>query len=143
MSRRALLLAGVVVVVVAVVAAALWVLESPAEVRRQRLDERRVQDLRALADTVDVYWSREGMLPPDLATLTAWQGSGAPPTDPETGAPYRYRVTGDQSFELCATFATATAESERGRNTWPRHTDFWRHPADEHCFELEADEVKR
>jgi hypothetical protein len=139
---RALLLGVVVAVVAAAVAAAVLVLDSPAEERRRRLDERRVEDLHALADAIDAYWTREESLPRDLDALTGWQGLDTPTTDPVTGDPYRYHATGERSYELCATFETeAPAQDPR----WPRrrHGPFWHHPAGDHCFELEAEAVER
>lgn len=143
MSGRAWLLAGIVVVVVAAVVAAFFVLESPAEERRRRLDEQRVADLQALANSVDAYWSREDVLPADLGTLDGWEGFDAPRHDPVTDAPYEYRVTGDSTFELCATFATDTPDHETRRPVWPHQGRFWHHPAGDHCFELEAEKLER
>lgn len=141
-SGKALLLGGVVVFVVVVVVAALAVLDSPAEQRHQRLDERRVEDLLSIAAAIDAYWTREGALPPALETLAGWEGIDAPRGDPETGAAYRYRITGARSYELCATFATGARDREP-RYARPPRTTFWRHPAGDHCFQLEAAEVKR
>lgn len=143
MSGRTLLLAGVVVAVLAAVVAAFLVLESPAEMRRRSLDQQRVSDLRAISDVIDAYWTQEKTLPPDLAALDGWQGFSAPPTDPVTDVPYRYRVTGDATYELCATFATETSDRDPGRRIWVAPDKFWRHPAGDHCFELEAEKVER
>lgn len=138
----ALLLGGVVLAVLAVVGVALLVLESPAEQRQRRLDERRVDDLRSIANAVDLYWTEEGSLPPDLDSVADWQGLDVETTDPVTGAPYGYTLTGDDSYELCATFATTDPTPEAG-TAWRRHGNVWHHPAGEHCFELETDSVTR
>lgn len=141
-SGRGLLLLGAAAVVALAVGAAVLVLDSPAEERRRRLDERRVQDLHAVTDAIDVYWTREGALPPDLDAVAGWQGLDAPRTDPETGEPYRYRATGERTYELCAAFATEGPGSDRDY-PWRRHATFWHHPAGEHCFALETEEVQR
>jgi type II secretory pathway pseudopilin PulG len=134
---RALLLGVVVAVVAVVLGAALFVLGSPAEERRRRLDERRVAGLQDLARTIDLYRGDEGALPRDLAALAEWRGAGALDGDPVTGEPYRYRVTGDATYELCATFAASSQERPEAR--YRRSTGaFWRHPAGDHCYELEA-----
>lgn len=136
------LLVGATVLVLAVVVAALLVLDSPAEERRRRLDERRVRDLHAIADAIDAYRNREGGLPPRLDVLAGWQRFAAPRTDPVTGAPYRYRVTGKETYELCATFSAASpARDPLGRVR--SHGIDWRHPAGDYCFELEAVEADR
>jgi hypothetical protein len=139
-SGRTLLLGAVVAGVVFALGAALWVLDSPAEERRRRLDEERSTDLHRTADAVDGYWTRKGKLPADLAAVAEWRGLDGPPADPVTEEPYEYRVTGADTYELCATFA---AESPGREIRWAReeHAVFWRHPAGRHCFELEAREV--
>ena len=141
-SGRGLLLLGAAAVVALAVGAAVLVLDSPAEERRRRLDERRVQDLQATAQVIDLYWTLQGALPRDLEALVEWRGIDAPRTDPVTEEPYRYRVTGEATYELCATFARETSDWEAGR-PWRPHAPYWHHPAGEHCFELEAEEVER
>lgn len=139
---RALLLGTVVAVVLVVLGVAVAVLDSPAEQRLLRLDERRVDDLRAIGEAIDLYWSEEGALPPDLDTLAGWQALEVTTTDPVTGAPYGYSTTDSRTYELCATFA-ARFPTPDSRNRWHRHHSSWHHPAGEHCFELEAETVSR
>ena len=104
----------------------------------RRLDARRVEDLRALAGAVDLYWSRGGALPGALDSLTQEQGFAPQVADPETGRPYEYRILGGDTYELCASFA-------RGTDTEPPETrsDFWSHGAGRQCFQLEAKKPKR
>ena len=141
-SGPALLLGSVAAAVAVVVGLAVAMLDSPAEARRQRLDERRVDDLASLSDAVDAYWTRQGALPADLQALAGWQGLDEPPTDPQSGEPYGYRPTGERTFELCAVFVTSTSGREESR-PWREGPGFWHHPAGEHCFALEVDEVER
>lgn len=141
-SGRALLLGGTAAVVALAVGAAVLVLDSPAAERRRRLDERRVEDLQEVAAAIDVYWTREGTLPPDLDVLAGWQGLDAPRTDPVTEEPYRYELTGESTYRLCATFATE-APGRPAQGSWRFRPTLWHHPAGEHCFELEAEEVER
>ena len=50
--------------------------------------------------------------------------------DPQTGAPYELRVTGEKTYELCATFTTERRKA----------TDlFWNHSASRHCFSFNAE----
>ncbi len=134
---RALLLGTVVTLVAAAVGTALLLVDSPARERQHRLDERRVEDLQTIAAAVDAYWSREGELPPDLDALAGWQGLEAPPRDPATDSPFRYRPGGGGAYELCATFVT---DSPGTPSRWPRRepAGFWHHPAGDHCFALTA-----
>ena len=138
----ALLLGIVLAVVAAAVGTAILVLDSPAVERQRRLDERRIEDLRALAGAIDSYWTREAGLPAALDELIGWQGIDAPRTDPASGEPYRYRTLAEPRYELCADFAAAAP----GRAPeWVRqgHRMFWHHPAGDHCFALEAETVER
>ncbi len=124
-----------IVVVAAAVVVGLVRLGSPSEERSRRFDERRVEDLRRIADNVDLYLTREGTLPTSLEALRA---SPLPPiriTDPARGTLYEYAATGDTTFELCGQF-----DAERSRR---RPNEFWAHPAGRYCFELDGQEFRR
>ena len=116
---------AIVVVAVAVVGGLMRV-GPPSVERERRLDERRVEDLREIADTTDLHWTRSGSLP---AALDA-SFSG-----PATGQSYEYRVLTESTFELCASFGT-----DRLR---PSMDVFWSHPTGRHCFDLAVHEVQR
>jgi len=125
--------------VVAVVIGGILLLDSPAEERSRRLDERRVSDLREIAYEVDTFWTREGMLPPSLEELSNEERIVRELADPETGAPYEYRVLGDNSYELCAVFASEM--DVRGRDVPYEYV--WFHGAGRQCFQLTAQDVER
>jgi hypothetical protein len=132
------LLGGIVALaVLAAVGAGLWMIGSPGDARRLRLDERRIGDLRSIATGIDVQWSRTGALPASLDAV-------APPLpaaatgDPATGQRYEYRVIDAASYELCATFDT-----ESQPNPYGYDDPFWRHGAGRHCFRLAPKEIKR
>ncbi|MEZ5319289.1 MAG: DUF5671 domain-containing protein [Vicinamibacterales bacterium] len=117
------------------VAASLAIIGSPAEARVELLDLRRVQDLTRTSTSIDLYWTREGHLPASLADLPS---APRPLTDPDTGAPYAYRVIDAGTYELCATFARASAD------TSPRPTRrFWTHEAGRQCFTIEPQRIER
>lgn len=113
---------------------------SPASERARKLDARRVQELGRIEAAMDRLClgphetrSKEGPpkalvapLPSTLADLAAASVEDRPRlVDPATGVPYEYRLTGQSSFELCATFARPRDEDETPR---------WNHPAGRHCF---------
>lgn len=141
-SGPALLLGLVAAAVAVVLGTAVAVLDSPSEARRQRLDDQRVQDLSEIAHAVDLYWAQHDAMPPDLDALVDWQAFDEVPRDPESDEPYRYRATGERTFELCAEFAHGSGDDEP-YTSWRRKPGFWPHPAGEHCFELEVDDSKR
>jgi len=127
-----------IVVVVAVVIVGVILLDSPAQERLRRLDERRVDDLRSISAELDFYWTREGTLPSSLEELSNEAGVFIELHDPETGQPYEYRVLGSNTYELCAQFSRDTAE-EQGHF----YRDYWSHGPGRQCFELEAQDVER
>lgn len=133
----ALLAVAVTVVVAAVVLAALIVLGPPAAERARRLDEQRVFGLMSLERAIEVRYDETGELPESLDDLRDEVGP-AVPTDPVTDEPFRYRPTGDRSYELCATFDTASP-TDAGE-PWIAERVRWHHPAGPHCVELEVDE---
>jgi hypothetical protein len=117
-----------VVTVAVLVALALGVraIGNPREARQHRLDGTRVEALERISAGVNLYHQRHGRLPENLQALREF--SNVRLQDPDTGAPFEYRATGEQKYELCATFARHTREDAG--------TTFWSHPAGRHCFDL-------
>ena len=130
---------GVTVVVLAAVIGGIILLDSPAQERLRRLDERRVDDLHQLAYGVDIYWTREGHLPASLAELSEEERIVRDLADPATGQPYEFRVLGDKTFELCAVFARDSGTDGRD---FPGRS-FWLHGPGRQCFQLEVQDVGR
>jgi len=126
-----------VAAVVAAVIGGLLLLGSPKEERERRLDARRVAALQDISAAVDLYWTRQSRLPAVLAELGHERGIGVELTDPATGRPYGYRILGERSYELCASFAGGAAD----RGPAPEG-DFWAHGDGEQCFRLEPRVVK-
>ncbi len=122
------------VVVIATVVSALIAIGPPAQQRKVALDARRAHELLSLANAIDIRADRDDRLP---AALTALEGAGQwlSIKDPASGAPYDYAITGDNTYRLCAVFATATrpADAEGG---WGGEA--WSHPAGRYCFERKA-----
>lgn len=107
----------------------------PNQERSRQIDARRVDDLRGIADTVDLYWTREQRLPGALSALPNYRGAMTGLTDPVTERPYEYRAGTASVFELCGHFDTEGPPSSGD--------ELWRHPAGRYCFELDAQEVDR
>lgn len=113
------------------VVAGLAVIGSPAQQRRQRLDERLIADLRTLALGIQNYWEQHKALPATLAELHPRAGTDV---DPVSGTPYGYAVTGPGSFRLCAVFALPSPVEDMPADGFSATLD-WRHPAGAHCFD--------
>ena len=135
---RLIVALSLVVAVAAVVIVGVILLDSPAQERLRRLDERRVDDLRSISAELDFYWTREETLPSSLEELSDELGVFVEMFDPESGQPYEYRVLGSNTYELCAQFSRDTAE-EQGHF----YRDYWSHDAGRQCFELETQDVER
>lgn len=121
--------------VVATMAWGFYIVGSPGARRLERFDEQRLSDLQAIAREIQVMVTDRGRVPklrePLPQTLEEAversRNERLNLSDPETGAPYRYAVKNETTFELCAKFAR------------PRDWDmrvFWNHPAGEHCFTI-------
>ena len=116
----------------AAVVTGLFLMGSPFSERTRRLDEIRVRDLTQLSRGIDLYWKREGALPPSIEALTTIPDAPFRSTmDPSLAEPYTYRAIEASRYELCATFEAE--DLDRG------YSDrFWAHGAGRKCFELDA-----
>lgn len=132
---RAALVASVLLVV-GCIAYALTLTGSPGSQRDERLDERRVSHLSNLAENIDLYWQRNEELPGNLDDLTGPTFYVDSFRDPETGLRYGYRALESPRYELCAVFATDTADSAQ-RDLSSRERA-WDHGKGRTCFQLEA-----
>lgn len=120
------------VAVLAVTVLGMVIAGAPASVRREALDQRRVNELFTLSNDIIGFRETQGRAPESLSELLARQ-PGVTAThiqDPVTHAPYEYRVVDSLTFELCATFDRPDSTSPwRGQSTV-----FWRHGAGRTCY---------
>lgn len=147
---------AVTLMVAAVVVTGLFVAGSPAKERNRQLDEQRVNELQQIANAIDTTYDRDARLPSSLDELKA----GAKEfyyvssiVDPKTGEHYEYIVTGDTTYDLCATFDDVTQQLDQfGRPTpapapvskpmmageyYPGYRD-WTHGAGRHCYSIDV-----
>ena len=106
----------------------LGVAGTPSVQRHLEADNRRVQDLRAIATAL----SGMTTLPQSLKDVSVNRPS-LRLTDPETNSPYQYAAKSPKEYELCATFAAAD-EAFGGRNG----RAFWSHPKGRACFNFDT-----
>src|SRR3989442_6601914 len=125
---------AVIAAVVAAVVAAIVILGPPSQQRKRKLDQRRIQDLMNIERTVNSYWQRHKTLPTDLVTLSREPGFRPSMSDPESGSAYEFKVTGTDSFRLCAEFSFDSAEDPQPWYYPPKGS--WAHGAGRQCFEL-------
>lgn len=125
------------------VVAAILVVGSPGEARKQASDAQRVQELLRIADEIRGYYWVKGKAPKDLEELVRYfQLHWLSTKDPVTGQPYEYRRLEDLRFELCAVFETD--QSDRQPTDWEAQSlssqrwAIFRHPKGRACMVLDA-----
>lgn len=138
---------GITALVVAAIVYGFFVAGSPFAERLRRFDDRRVGNLQEIQWQVVSFWQRKDKLPGKLGDLRDDISGFVPPSDPETGLAYEYRVLNRLKFELCADFKTESRESggpdalALPRSVFPdgRSPDNWQHGAGRACFERAID----
>lgn len=115
---------------------------SPFKARLVRFDNQRVSDLQSIQSQTVYYWQQKDKLPQSLSDLTDNISGFKAPIDPETGASYEYKTTGNLAFQLCAKFDLNSQESQP---TSPAaigpmgRADNWTHNAGNTCFDRSID----
>lgn len=139
---------GVGALVLVTIGAGFFIVGTPQQIRVQKQDAIRVQDLQTIQWQVVNYWQQKEKLPKALADLNDPITNNIIPVDPKTGASYVYETTGAMSFKLCATFAaeggTTGMQARPIAATEPMMDgktveDNWQHAAGEVCFERTID----
>ena len=133
---RGLVIAAVVVVV-ATIGYSIYAIGTPGQQRDIRLDQQRIDDLRSISHNVDRYLELNEEMPASLTDLLGPQYFVQSIEDPESGAPYEYRVFDGTDYELCAIFDAAHPE----RKAEPRYfyETIWDHGPGRTCFALTAE----
>lgn len=140
---RPMLASAGIVIVVGAASLGFVMAGSPVSARLVRLDDRRVADLREIHQAIQQMtterkqdaWVTVHPLPTTLEDVAAFRrtkqsGRELSLLDPQSGAAYEFRVTGEKSYELCGTF---TAERKK------TYELFWNHPAGKHCYSFNTE----
>jgi type II secretory pathway pseudopilin PulG len=132
------------VLVVLSIAAGFLIVGSPQTQRQYRLDSQRVQDLNSIQSQVIYVYQQKNALPTALSELEDPLSYYTAPTDPKTGAAYKYRATGPLSFEVCATFDLPSSGMEEPMYPEPAYRSKgmdskWIHGTGETCFQRVID----
>lgn len=96
---------GVGVLVLVTILAGFFIVGTPQQIRAQKQDAIRVQDLQNVQWQIVNYWQQKEKLPASLADLADPISNSIMPVDPQTSESYEYSSTSKLSFKLCATFA--------------------------------------
>lgn len=132
---------GSLIVVVGVFVSSLFVVESPWEARARKLDREVVNSFSSLGRGIDEYYDKKGEMPADLETVVREVSyiDEENTVDPKTGEEYEYKITGEKTYELCATFRTSNQGEDERRFLNER----WAHDKGRHCFDREVEEEKQ
>lgn len=124
---------------VALIAVAISIhLHPPSEARARRLDQIRMQSLQQTEIALYSYFAAHQALPADLSVLDSEENHHRDVKwhDPETGQPYEYSVTGDKTYQLCATFSMSSDTNDTPIGLFGTHT------AGRDCFQMKANSLR-
>jgi len=132
-----------VLILVAVVGA-FFIVGSPTTARLMAFDQQKVSDLQNIQGQIVNYWQSKEKLPATLSDLEDPISGFKAPVDPQSGAAYEYVVKdrANLSFELCATFNSATPKTPSGMRLDVSPYDpnqNWQHANGRVCFERTID----
>jgi len=126
---------------VIVLASIVWgfsVLGSPRTQQLIKYDQQKISDLQNIKNSVENFYSAKGVLPVNFDELSSYDYYYATKVDPQTQRPYKYRPSGDTTYNLCAEFNKASDDKNNQDyyNTYqyPYNKTNWTHPAGEYCF---------
>lgn len=134
---------GVGVLVLASIIAGFFIIGTPQELRKEKQDAIRLQDLQNIQWQIVNYWQQKEELPSSLDALRDPISDAMIPVDPKTGEAYGYESTGAMTFTLCAVFekegGTRNPRAAQPMDPTMSTEDNWEHGAGETCFERTID----
>lgn len=94
--------------------ASLFIVESPTETRKRKIDDMALNSFFNIDSAIDLYYSDFGKLPADLDALKEESNylSDRDLEDPETKKRFEYNILEDGRYELCANFRTTNKDDE-------------------------------
>ncbi|MGA0806114.1 MAG: hypothetical protein ACO3PV_06330 [Pseudohongiellaceae bacterium] len=128
-TRTTAIMLGIALSAVAVVTGLQALQRGPATAASRDDDLQRASALQELAGVISRHYEETGALPASLAELVNSGRMVQLPADPATQQSYVFEPEeADDSYTLCASFDTASAEGEVA--------EFWMHGAGRSCFRL-------
>lgn len=139
--KQSTIFAGVTTLIVLIfVVSGFSNIETPTQVREQKIDDTQILGLQNIQWQIQNYLSINNSLPTSLDD--AYVGMSVPQA-PEGRVAYKYEIT-DKGFALCATFVGPSRKGEyfasqpimpAGKETVITNPDNWEHGVGEWCFE--------
>lgn len=125
-------------VILAVFVAALFIVDSPQEVRKRKMDERIINNFYTIDSAIGDYYNSEGSLPTSLDVLVEELDylSDKDLSNPIDNKSYTYNVVDDKKYELCTTFQSSNKEQEEQESYYrPYYDTEWLHDSGYQCLE--------
>ncbi len=125
---------GSLVVVAAVFVASLFFVESPTQTRNRKLDNAILSSFSEINGAIETYYNDNGKVPGSLDEIKAEFSyiTDKNIKDPVSGEIFEYKVIGDNSYELCATFRTSNIDGDETR--YYLYKERWPHDAGDQCL---------
>lgn len=130
---------SILVVVLGIVVYGYSMIDAPSVARAVRLDQQQITDLQDMQWRIESYHQTTSSFPADMEMLYE---DFPVPVAPDGRADYKYKITGSDTYQLCATFSEATPASERnatkpigGSEGVYLQNQNWEHGTGEKCFE--------
>lgn len=132
---------GAILLVLVSIVLGFSVIGSPKTQRLMRIDQQKINDLQIIQSQAISYWQAKGTTPPNLDAMKDSLSYYPIPVDADTGMPYEYTQKSLNSFELCATFSTASNIGHSSSQTKPimAQNDNWQYSSGHYCFERTID----
>ncbi len=124
-----------ILAVISVFAIALFLVESPAQVRDKKLDAEIINDLINIESALNQFYKQQERLPNDLTELKNQVIfiTDENLQDPETGQPYQYQALSEDQYRLCGQFRTSNLTDQDEIY----YAKSWIHDQGEQCFDKE------
>lgn len=103
------------VVVIGVFMVSLAIVESPSETRNRKIDQRTINSVRMIENSMETYYEEFKKMPVDLDELMKMEKylNEENLNNPSTKKRIEYKIVGDREYELCTDFLA----SNRGQDT--------------------------
>ena len=143
--KKSMLYGGVTTILIAVaLVASVTQIPNPNQVREVKIDNQMVRILQDVQRRIEDYYHTNESLPEDLPTL---YGEFTKPDTPSERPDFEYAITGDNTYQLCATFefdytgALSQYAGDRVLRAPGAPDNYnWDHKAGEWCFDREIDD---
>lgn len=133
---QSLLFAGAtaVIVLASVITGGLNI-DTPVEVREQKIDNQVIQDLQDMQWRIEDYYRTNDTLPENLQEL---YGAFDAPTAPENRSDYKYETVDATKYKFCGEFAHDSSRNDSIARPVMEKNYNWDYKAGEWCFEREV-----